>query len=342
MHASPAPLPLREVVERRIAYAERRYRQKATGRPTRHHHNVAAALTRLLAFVELEHARNPSRGPATLLSLTKGTLRAWMDEMSAERQRLPDGRPGELLLSRGTINAYLQLVKQMVEWAEALELCPESVKDEVNKVKRLKEGEAKETEPRVPTDLDVARFLDQVRCTLPYLTPTPRDVVQLLMLSGARIGEILGAVNSDVRPPEGEKPGALVPAQHKNAHRGKKCRSRIRVLPLCAAAWKIVERRYKPMLPGQALFPRTKGGSCAHFHASGVQTAITRACKRAGVPRYTPHMIRHAVARWTREHCGLDIAQVLLGHSSSAMTEHYAPPDPNRVSGAMSALEVLG
>jgi len=52
--------------------------------------------------------------------------------------------------------------------------------------------------------------------------------------------------------------------------------------------------------------------------------AIARACKAAGVPHWHPHRLRHTFATRVRKMCGIEAAQVTLGHATINTTELYA------------------
>lgn len=43
--------------------------------------------------------------------------------------------------------------------------------------------------------------------------------------------------------------------------------------------------------------------------------------------RWHPHQLRHNAATYLRKEFGLDVARVILGHSSIAVTEIYAEQD---------------
>ena len=52
-----------------------------------------------------------------------------------------------------------------------------------------------------------------------------------------------------------------------------------------------------------------------------------RACKRAGVPVWHPHQLRHTYGTLMRKRHGIETARILLGHKSPAMTLVYAEAD---------------
>jgi len=57
---------------------------------------------------------------------------------------------------------------------------------------------------------------------------------------------------------------------------------------------------------------------------------------RAGVPLWHPHRLRHNAATFLRKEFGLDVARVILGHSSPAVTESYAEVDRAKAIAAMA------
>jgi integrase len=66
---------------------------------------------------------------------------------------------------------------------------------------------------------------------------------------------------------------------------------------------------------------RTPGAS---YDENSYRRAITRACKLAEVPTWTPYQIRHTAAEQMREKHGLEAAQFLLGHKTLTVTQVYA------------------
>ena len=106
------------------------------------------------------------------------------------------------------------------------------------------------------------------------------------------------------------------PFTHKTKSRGK-----TRELPIGPKAQKIL----LPYLencsdPDQFVFPRPKAKNYDRHYSN----AIRNACKKAGVPPWTPNQLRHTGGTEVREKFGLDSAQAMLGHSSAQMTEIYA------------------
>lgn len=70
---------------------------------------------------------------------------------------------------------------------------------------------------------------------------------------------------------------------------------------------------------------KRKPGDC--YLVTSYERAIVNACRRVGVPRFTPNQLRHTAATAIRREAGLDAARAVLGHRSPAITEVYAELD---------------
>ena len=75
------------------------------------------------------------------------------------------------------------------------------------------------------------------------------------------------------------------------------------------------------------------------YHRESYRKAIDRACRRAGVPAWHPHQLRHSFGTRIRKAHGIETARILLGHQSPAMTLVYAEADRQR---AIDAMAVAG
>ena len=78
---------------------------------------------------------------------------------------------------------------------------------------------------------------------------------------------------------------------------------------------KLIIEKYIRLAPGIKLFSRRR---------DSYGRAISIACDAAKIPRWTPHWLRHNAASRLRAEYGLDVAQVMLGHSTADMTQLYA------------------
>jgi len=73
-----------------------------------------------------------------------------------------------------------------------------------------------------------------------------------------------------------------------------------------------------------------------HYDVATYRRAVRRACVNAEVPHWHPHQLRHNAATALREQFGIEVARVVLGHRSAAVTEIYAEIDQQRAIEAMA------
>lgn len=143
-----------------------------------------------------------------------------------------------------------------------------------------------------------------------------RPLFALLLHTGLRIGEAVALCWQDVQNGD-----TLVIRRSK----GKK----VRTVPLSPQALRALEtfasRGSRPMR-GEA--PIWDGGP-----RRAVAKALEEACERAGLPRITPHGLRHAFAS-TLAQKGVPLPDIktLLGHSSIQTTMRYAEHAPDSAS----------
>ena len=89
----------------------------------------------------------------------------------------------------------------------------------------------------------------------------------------------------------------------------------------------LAERRRSPVTPmtpsqrARTRKPDPKKVPGDVYETRSYYHAIRNACPKAGVPNWHPNQLRHNAATWLRKEFGLDVARVILGHSSSAVTE---------------------
>jgi site-specific recombinase XerD len=134
------------------------------------------------------------------------------------------------------------------------------------------------------------------------------DIFRLLLLTGARRGEVLAARWADIDVESGvwTKPAATT-----------KTRAEHRV-PLSPAALKVIVSR-KPT-ESEFLFPSRRGG-----HRTEVRRNWQRICKAAGIDGLRVHDLRHSYASFAAS-SGVSLHAIggLLGHTTTATTHRYA------------------
>jgi len=68
--------------------------------------------------------------------------------------------------------------------------------------------------------------------------------------------------------------------------------------------------------------PKKLPGDC--YTVTSYRRAVARACEKASVPKWHPHQLRHNAATNIRKQHGIEIARIILGHSTAFTTEIYA------------------
>ncbi|MEL6345602.1 MAG: tyrosine-type recombinase/integrase [Myxococcota bacterium] len=161
-----------------------------------------------------------------------------------------------------------------------------------------------------PTPQEVEAALDEM------LTVWHKAALQMVWGTGARCGEIvlitwdrIDLVRNTVR---------LV---------GKANPRTIPITPRCAAGLSLLERGAGAarLFPGKA-------------SDDALRDAMRRACKSAGVPRFTPNGLRRlAVDELRRAGVPLEVTAAITGHSIKTMLTIYRRPMFSEVEGALSA-----
>ena len=97
--------------------------------------------------------------------------------------------------------------------------------------------------------------------------------------------------------------------------------------------------RTTPLYPSQRARgrkPNPKRTLGERYSVKSYHHAIGYGCRKAGIPPWHPHQLRHSAATSLRKKFGLDVARVILGHSSPAVTEVYAELDREKASSIMA------
>ena len=258
-------------------------------------------------------------------------------------------------LSRKYINTRTNRVRRVFKWGVENELAPASILDGLKAVAPLKKGrtEAPETDPIRPVPIE------HVEAVLQHVSRQVAAMIQLQLLSGMRPGEVVL-----LRPCDVDRSGptwVYQPAFHKTDYRdiertiffGPK--SREILLPwldrpsenYCfSPAEAMVERaaakraaRKTKVTPSQAARrPKAtpKRPARERYYRDSYRRAIAYGIKKAAVPYWHPHQLRHTCGTRVRAEYGLDIAQVILGHQTASVTQVYAEADRRR------AIQVVG
>ena len=256
-------------------------------------------------------------------------------------------------LTRKTINDYMKVIAQMFKWAASHEKVDIMVYHSVATVGNLKAGRsnAKESIPIKPV---LESHIDAIR---PYVSRQVWALVQLQLLTGTRAGELLKLRACDLNV--SSKIWVAELTEHKTSHIGKS-----RTLYFGPRAQTILKQFMNTKGIQEYLFSpkdaRIEQCSQAPTHrrdnqektpvstdrtirdyydTASYRRAITRACRKAGVPDWTPHRLRHNAATQIRRDYGLEAAQIILGHSKADVTQLYAERDETK---ALSVIQEIG
>ena len=165
-----------------------------------------------------------------------------------------------------------------------------------------------------------------------------------LLYSGIRYGEMAGLSWEDVDTRKGMlhvRKGWALGDRGRYVLRGVKTRNAIRDVPMhesVVASLTALREACPDAPPSDPVFTDA-AGQRLDFHA--LNKALTRACTLAGIPRVTPHALRHTCASLILATGGTIVeVQSILGHASAATTmKTYLHTDDR---GRRKAIEGLG
>lgn len=219
----------------------------------------------------------------------------------------------------------------MFKWASSQELIPATVYHALATVVGLRQGrsDARETKPVTPISAGI------IADTLPYLPPIARDIVEILLLTGMRCGEVVIMRACDL-----DTVGDVWffrPERHKGLWRGKE-----RVIAIGPRAQAIIKKylgtkqdtylfspreqaklidaakratRKSTVQPSQRCRkkPNAQRLPGERFQVGGINKAIRSACVRAGITPWHTHQLRHSASLAFSREMGLESARAALG-----------------------------
>lgn len=298
-------------------------------------------------------------------------------QLKALRQKMTQmkcrnfGREGALTLSRNYVNGMVVLIKDLFRWGAEVEIVPQGVYGALLTVKPFGMGKGGREGAKVkPADIS------DIDAVLELATPIMRGILELQLLTGARIGEIcqLRAIDIDTRG----RVWKFTPEHHKTEKKGFS-----RVVLIGPRGQEIVKRFLKPDLHAYLFTPAeghrnrvfvqerngkpflqqrhysgtsrcTSGNFRERYYADAICSQLVSLVKRADalaharnpkappevplVRRWHTHQLRHLRATYLRSKYGIDVAQVVLGHANLATTEEYAETDTDAAEEAIFAV----
>jgi len=227
--------------------------------------------------------------------------------------------------TRQGINKVLGHVRRVMRRGCELGLVTPAVLTGCLVVQGLRPGRtpAPESERRLGVDDDV------MESTLPHLKPMFRAMVRFQRLTGSRPNEVCRMRWAEIDT-SGEV-WTYKPTRHKCAWRGQE-----RIIHIGPMAQEILRQwRYLDGLP--VFSPVRLGGRNKQVECDACTycRAVAVACRKAGVPRWSPQDLRKAAAQQARDEFGLEISAALLGHGIDVNQRHYS--GPSRVAASEAA-----
>ena len=274
-------------------------------------------------------------------------------------------------LARTVINCRINRIRRMFRWGVENQLVEPTVLQALQAVSPLRKGrcDARETAPVEPVSEE---RIDAVLLLVPRQVAA---MIELQRLTGMRPGEVLTMRPCDIDRTGGTwcySPSSHKTEHHGKARRvflGPRAQAVLGQFmnratdayifsPREAAEEHHLARRLSRktrMTPSQKRRKRKVNPvriPGARYNRRSYAVAIARGCDRAFPPpkqlseaeskqwrkahRWTPNQLRHSAATALRRSFGIEAARVVLGHSSSAVTEIYAALDQSKAADIMS------
>jgi integrase/recombinase XerD len=188
-------------------------------------------------------------------------------------------------------------------------------------VARLPYGKRPKRLPVVRSPQQVALFLDTVR------DPTVQTILRTIYATGLRISEVLHLTAAQV-----DSSRMVVRVLGKG--------QKERLVPLSPKLLEELRAYWRQTRPTRWMFPGKDRRQ--PLNPTTVQKACQRACRAAGLPRITPHTLRHCHATHLLE-AGVDTRtiQALLGHHRIGTTALYTHVSLAGVQQVVSPLDRL-
>jgi integrase len=287
-----------------------------------------------------------SFGPVKLRRLREhleaGPTAAPDAEEQAEGKKRKKRRP----LCRKEINRRTRRVVSLFRWAASEELVSPVVAQALATLPPLRRGRtaAPESKPITPVPEDALKAARE------HMTPMVRSMVDLQLATGMRGGEVVAMRRCDIDRSGGGSTWIYTPSDHKNAWR-----EHMRRVPLGPRAQALLEpyldgdpegfvfspkrsederrflrrqQRQSPLTPSQRERDQQRRDNPRRklldaWTTETYRGAIHAACRRAGVPAWSPHQLRHSFEVLVERRFGVEAAAKALGHAEIGTTQHY-------------------
>ncbi|MBC8373251.1 MAG: site-specific integrase [Planctomycetes bacterium] len=279
-------------------------------------------------------------------------LREVQDALVKYRYFRNDNMDEPIAYRRTAINRVMNEIYRMWQWGIGREITTEAQKQLLKEVRSLRLGQtsAQDRSKRA------AVTLEEFNKVTENLSSVVADIFRIMWTTAMRPSEVCRMRPIDISRNDPDcwiyVPGsdASDVGDHKTAHL-----HRVRAIPLTSEVQAVLKSRIKSFRSKEYIFspseaiqelrdkrladrktpagygnrrgtnrqehPMIKPGE--QYKSQTLNVALKRACKRAGVDRFTPYDLRRSAATRIRSQLGKEAAKLILGHVSTDTTEIY-------------------
>lgn len=337
-----------------VAAAERALREKLVDRATPTQQAINADTTiATLAVLWLKYLRDEDRIETTTINEYERVLtKVVIPELGGLRLREVTTSRLDLFLVRLRATSASRQRKTKVVMGAMLGMAVRHDALAVNPVQQTSRIHREKSETRSLTLEDLNTVREALRAWTAKQRPGPRasgdmaDIIDLMLATGARIGEILALRWADVAL-DADRPnltinGTIKTEPGKGTYRkaSPKSESSVRTVVLPDFAIVVLRRRRAAGRenPNDAVFP-TRNGTWQQVN--NVERRWRQIRKDTGLDWVTPHTFRKTVATLISERVDAETASQQLGHSSPAITREFYISKPAIAADVAHVLEEL-
>jgi integrase len=279
-------------------------------------------------------------------------LKGVQDAMVKYRYFRDSAEKKPIAYRRTAINGVINEIYRMWQWGIGREITTDAQKQLLKEVRSLRLGQTPAKDRTKRASITLEEF-NKVTENLPAVVA---DIFRIMWTTGMRPSEVCRMRPIDISRNDPDcwvyVPGsdASDVGDHKMAYM-----HRVRAIPLTSEVQAVLKPRikrfgskdyiFKPAESIQALLDKRladrktpagrgnrRGTNCKehpmikpgeNYTSQSLNVALKRACKRAGVKRFTPYDLRRSAATRIRSTLGKEAAKLILGHVSTDTTEIY-------------------
>ena len=336
------------------AAAERALREKLVDRATPTQQSITADTTiAKLAVLWLKYLRDEGRIEWTTINeYERALIKVVIPELGGVRLRELTTSRLDLFLVRLRATSASRQRKTKVVMSAMLGMAVRHDALAVNPVQQTSRIHREKSETRSLTFEDLNTVREALRAWTATQRPGPKasgdmaDLVDLMLATGARIGEILALrwvdVTLDADRPNLTINGTVKTEPGKGTYRkaSPKSDSSVRTVVLPDFAMAVLRRRRSAARenPIDAVFP-TRNGTWQQVN--NVERRWRQIRKDTGLEWVTPHTFRKTVATLISERVNAETASQQLGHSSPSITREFYISKPAIAADVAHVLEEL-